>query len=142
MRMITYKPLVKTLKEKDITLEDLAEKCGVVESVLRNKINGGEYIPLSNIDVMCSKLDVPVEKVIQWEPGNNTDAVKASVNWDKVNVILNSKGMTLRKLSVQCRLNETYMAVARKRNVKLKMIVIKYIAKVLDCKPEDIIAED
>lgn len=70
--MITFKPLRRTLVEKDMTVSDLAKLMGIDVSTLGNFINGGitykgrTYdVSLSHVEKICKVLDCSVDKVIR-----------------------------------------------------------------------------
>lgn len=61
-----YKPLLKTLIDKDMSREDLRRKIGAAPSTF-TKIAKGEYVALSLLDRICTVLDCPIESVIEHE---------------------------------------------------------------------------
>ncbi|WP_242225358.1 helix-turn-helix transcriptional regulator [Bacillus cereus group sp. BfR-BA-01380] len=62
--MITYKPLLKLLIDRDIKKGDLVEKAKISWSTMA-KINKNEYISLEVIDRLCDILDVQPGDLIE-----------------------------------------------------------------------------
>lgn len=65
--MIDYKPLFKTMIDKQITKTQLAEKMGSSRSTI-SKFSKNEYVSLEVIDRICKLLDCRIEDVIQYIP--------------------------------------------------------------------------
>ena len=61
--MISYKPLLISLIEKDIPLTDLKDSIGVSSSTLA-KFRKNEYVSLRVIEDICLHYDLPIEKVV------------------------------------------------------------------------------
>lgn len=68
--MIDYKPLFKTMIDKQITKTQLAEKMGSSRSTI-SKFSKNEYVSLEVIDRICKLLDCRIEDVIQYIPDKN-----------------------------------------------------------------------
>lgn len=136
--MFSYKPLAETLKEKSISLKDVASEVNMSESILRSKMNNNEYITMKNLDQICNVLKVPVEKVIKWQKGEQNTSERFNVNWEFIGKKLEEKSMSLSELSIRCRLNKSTLFYAKKRNSQLMSDVIKSIAKILECNPDEI----
>ncbi|SHJ45989.1 helix-turn-helix domain-containing protein [Desulfofundulus thermosubterraneus] len=62
--MFTYKPLLKTLIDKDLKLQDLREKLRISGATLA-KISKGEYVSMETLDKICGFLDCEIQDVIQ-----------------------------------------------------------------------------
>lgn len=60
--MISYEPLFKTLKEKEMVISDLRDI--ILNSRTIAKINRGESINLSTVEKICVHLNVRIEEVI------------------------------------------------------------------------------
>ncbi|MBU8597323.1 helix-turn-helix domain-containing protein [Alkalihalobacillus clausii] len=60
--MISYKPLFKTLKERDMLLRDLYE---VIGHDTVTKFKKGHSMRLDTIEKVCIYLDVPIEDVVK-----------------------------------------------------------------------------
>ena len=60
----TYKPLFKTLIDKEMTKEQLRQTIATSSRTI-TKINKGDYIALEVLDRICTALDVPIEAVIE-----------------------------------------------------------------------------
>ncbi len=67
----SYKPLFKTLIDKDLSKEDLRRAIGAAPSTF-TRINKGESVSLDLLDRICTRLDVPIEAVIRHEKENRT----------------------------------------------------------------------
>jgi DNA-binding Xre family transcriptional regulator len=64
--MISFQPLLNTLKDRDMTISDL--RGVVLDSKTIAKFKKGASMRLDTIERICLYLDVPVEKVIKIEP--------------------------------------------------------------------------
>lgn len=137
--MFSYKPLADTLKEKAISLKDVASEVNISESILRSKMNNNEYISMKSLDKICNVLEVPVDKVIKWQKGVQNTSERFSVNWDFIDSKLKEQSISLSELSVRCRLNKSTLFYAKKRNSQLLTDVVKSIAKELKCNIKDIL---
>jgi DNA-binding Xre family transcriptional regulator len=66
IHMISYEPLRKTLKERNLNISDLRnDHGGFLSTSTVTKLSKDSDIKLSMIDKICSKLDVPIEKVVK-----------------------------------------------------------------------------
>lgn len=64
--MISYEPLRKTLKERNLNISDLRnDHGGFLSTSTVTKLSKDGDIKLSMIDKICSKLDIPIEKVVK-----------------------------------------------------------------------------
>lgn len=63
--MFTYKPLWKTLIDKDMTKTQLKELVGISPSTLAI-MGKDEYVAMSVLDRICKKLDCKIENVIEF----------------------------------------------------------------------------
>ncbi|MGN4434381.1 helix-turn-helix domain-containing protein [Bacillus cereus group sp. MYBK69-1] len=65
--MISYKPLLKLLIDKDIKKLDLKDKLGISSSTLA-KFSKNEYISLSVIDKLCAYFNCQPSDLIEYIP--------------------------------------------------------------------------
>lgn len=65
--MISYKPLFKTMIDKDITREGLREKIGVAPGTM-SKLYTGKRVALEVLERICLELKVPIQDVIEILP--------------------------------------------------------------------------
>jgi DNA-binding Xre family transcriptional regulator len=63
--MISYKPLLKTLLEKDMSKTQLRESVGFSTATLA-KISKNEYISMETLDNICKFLNCKVENVVEF----------------------------------------------------------------------------
>lgn len=66
--MITFNPLLKTLKEKGMTRIELAEAMEIGGRKLYDSINGKSSPSVKFIEDICKTLSVQIEDVIEWVP--------------------------------------------------------------------------
>lgn len=64
--MLNYNPLKKTLKEQGRVLSELREEIGLNPKT-QAIINRNEPVNLATIYKICNYLNVPIEKVIEFE---------------------------------------------------------------------------
>ena len=63
--MVSYKPLLRTLLERDMTKTQLRESIGFSTATLA-KISKNEYISMETLDNICKYLNCKVENVIEF----------------------------------------------------------------------------
>lgn len=59
-----YKPLFKTMIDKEVTREDL-KKDLQLSSATMAKLTKGEYVSMAVLDKLCSYLNCEIEDIIQ-----------------------------------------------------------------------------
>lgn len=62
--MFTYKPLWKTLIDKDMTKTQLREKVGFSMSTLAT-MGKDEYVAMSILDKICTELNCNIQDIIE-----------------------------------------------------------------------------
>lgn len=66
--MISYKPLLHTLLDRDIKKMELVKMVGMSSSTL-SKLNNDEYVALEVIERICMTLNCRIEEVIEIKKG-------------------------------------------------------------------------
>ena len=67
--MISYKPLFKTLKEKNITTYTLIYKYGISSATI-DRIKKGGGITTAKLNDLCNILDCKIEDIIEFKKDN------------------------------------------------------------------------
>lgn len=62
--MISYEPLLQTMREQGVTKNDL-RKAGILNPKSIAKFEKGESLKLSTINKICEYLRVPIERVVR-----------------------------------------------------------------------------
>lgn len=62
--MFSYKPLLKTMVEKEINKTQLAQMLGSSKATIA-KISKNEYVSMEILDKICALLDCKIEDVIE-----------------------------------------------------------------------------
>ena len=65
--MISYKPLLRLLLERDMTKTQLREAVGFSSATLA-KMSKGEYISLETVENICKYLNCKIEDVVEIQP--------------------------------------------------------------------------
>ena len=65
--MFSYKPLLHTLIEKNMTKSQLGQMLGCSKSTLA-KISKDEYVSMEILDKICTLLNCKIEYVIKHQP--------------------------------------------------------------------------
>ena len=65
--MFSYKPLLHTLIEKNMTKSQLGQMLGCSKSTLA-KISKDEYVSLEILDKICTLLNCKIEDVVRHQP--------------------------------------------------------------------------
>jgi len=68
---INYNGLYQLLKEKNISLSQLSDDCGI-SSATRAKFRKGEYVSLQTLESMCKYLNVSLNDIVTFESSNKT----------------------------------------------------------------------
>lgn len=63
--MFTYKPLLKTLIDRNMSLSDLANATGLSSAIIA-KVNKNENMTMGSLDKICSVLDCDIDEVIAY----------------------------------------------------------------------------
>jgi DNA-binding Xre family transcriptional regulator len=64
--MISYEPLRKTLKERNLNISDLRnDRGGFLSTSTVTKLNKDKNLEMTMIEKICLELDIPVEKVLK-----------------------------------------------------------------------------
>ncbi len=62
--MISYKPLLHTLVEKNMKKQDLIKAIGMSTATM-DKISKNQHVALSVLERICLALDCPIEEVVE-----------------------------------------------------------------------------
>lgn len=65
MYVPSFKPLKRTLVERDITMTELRERTGIAPNTF-TKINKNEWVALKIIAQICEELNCRIEDVIEF----------------------------------------------------------------------------
>ena len=73
--MISYKPLMKLLIDRDMKKSDLKTALKLHSSTI-SKLSKNEYISLKVLDEICNYLEVPIDQVIEVLPNQINHDIK------------------------------------------------------------------
>lgn len=135
--MILYTPLQKTLKDKELSVEQLIEMLNANQN-LKTQLNQGKYLPLKVIDEICDTLDVSVDQVILFRKGEQQGDIKVKVNWDNLLKYAKEKSLGLTNISTLIHLDRTYLSHAKTRNTNVPLGVLKRISILLKCNLDEL----
>lgn len=65
MLVLSYEPLWKAMKERQMVKEELRRQ-GIVNNSTFNRIINGEPVSITVLMQICDALDIPVERVIEF----------------------------------------------------------------------------
>lgn len=121
--MISYIPLVRTLRSKGLDVKALADLLGIQSGPLKSNLNKGVYLSLGTIDRICRVLGCEVGDVIKYEKGEQIvqkPEYYCSVNWDalekRLPVGLSEAGIK------EGRSREYYAAMKRRGRMKKSVL--------------------
>ena len=130
--MITYRPLIDTLREKGKTLDDVMN--GIGNYRLRERLNAGQGLTFSLLDKMCRYLECEVQDIICFE---NTDVKKNvkwirgyEVDWAVVYDLLHSRKSNFHRASLAVGMKGSYFGNVSRNRIASKGVVNK-LKKVL-----------
>ncbi len=119
--MISYQPLVETLKKKGIGIFKLQEM--IKYNKLRVILNTGRYMDGKTLDKICSVLECKVEDVCEYKKGPQVITEKPiyemyDLDVNKIRVLCINKEMPVTKISEEMGFSKGYLnAVMNKRRV-------------------------
>lgn len=139
--MITYKPLVETLKKRNKTIFQLQEE--LQNPRLRQTLNSNRYVNTQTIDKICQLLHCKVNDVIAYEPGEQD--IKdiqyknyVTVNWTKLQLRCEELRTSFSKMSIRMDHSKSYLSsMSRKPHIGLN--IAKEIATHFNYQLEDIL---
>lgn len=122
--MISYKPLVETLKKKKMSIYELQIK--LANPRLRQTLNSGRYITLETVDRICQELHCKVTDVVIYEEGpqirkeiQNKEYVV--INWKKLKALCVEKRTTFNKMSIRMDKSNGYLSsISRNPHIGLQ----------------------
>ena len=86
---------------------------------------------------------------LQCQPGDVFELIEnsgikanAKLNWYYISEKMKEKGISFNELAKYCRMNRDTLHKAKKRNTKVKYIIIEFIASKLECDITDILLEE
>lgn len=127
--MISYEPLVKTMKERGIGIKELTEKLGRRDGGLKYALNSGEYVSCKTIDKICEVLKCRIEEVIEYREGKQEiEKVElyVYVNWEKIRVFLEKRGLDFYSASIDMGKSRSWLENKRRRG-KIKRSDLKLV---------------
>lgn len=139
--MISYGPLLKTLNEKHMTFDSFNKKINGGQK-FKFTLNTNRYISIQMLDKICSLLEVSVDKVVEWKPGEQPVEQKCQIDWPKFISLIRNKRYTLTSFSIKCHLDPSYISHAKRRNAKLTEKTVDEFCKYLHCDKEDILVKE
>lgn len=121
--MISYRPLVKTLRERGLDIKGLAERLGIQSGGLKGNLNKGAYLSLKMIDRICRVLKCKVGEVIEYEEGEQAvekPEYYCKVNWEVLEKMI---GCGLGEAGVKAgHSREYYKAMKRRGRMKKNIL--------------------
>lgn len=115
--MISYEPLYKTLKEKDITLAKLSSMIGCETNSVGVSIRNGNLstVVLSKV---CQVLKCSISDVIEWTDNSDNTSKELSfrirIDWNHLNESVRKSGYTLKSIAEKLGLNNTTLNNAKR----------------------------
>lgn len=140
--MITYKPLIKLLKDRGVSIYKLQEV--IKNQHLRVTLNNGKYITLETLDTLCRILNCNVQDIIQYENGERVikdipAKVYVQVDWPKIKELCESKRTSLEWMSLRMKKSKTYLRTLSYRP-HVSTTIAKNIANVFSVQLEEILS--
>lgn len=123
--MISYRPLVETLRKKKKTIYDLQEE--LHNPRLRQTLNTGRYITLETVDHICQFLNCKVNDVVVFEPG--TQVIKdinkkeyVELDWAKLKLRCVDLRTNFMKMSLRMQKSSSYLSsMSRKPHISIEI---------------------
>ena len=142
--MISFEPLKKQLKERQISLSEFERQFGIAQTTL-SQILLGKILPrVDVIESICNCLSCDINDVIIWVDGEykkNKDKIEfVDVNWEKLCNIISTNKTSLGKLSQSLGRSYAFLSNAKQRKSKVRQEELTAICKILNCSKEDLIS--
>lgn len=129
--MISYMPLVVTLKKKKMDITELQRALGKKDDFLKRTLNEKRYVSLKTIDEICNVLQCKVSDVIEWQAGEQV-VIKVEkhvkVDWNNLIFNLGSYGATLQSESIRLGHSPGWLSNIKSRSL-LSKATLKAICK-------------
>lgn len=136
--MISFEPLLRTLRKKSLTMNDLEKMCGKKSNTLNKSISNGRHISTDTLELICNTLKCDINDVISYDDIAITSKHQ-SVDWDKLSDIINESGTAWKKISESLGRAGNYLTQTKSRNGNLSQLDIKEICSLLNCNREDFV---
>lgn len=130
--MISYTPLVTTLKRKRMNIGNLQELLGKKNDYLKTVLNQRKYIDMRTLDKICTVLNCKVSDVIEWKEGEQIPVKverNANVDWDKLKNALLLHQLSLADASVFMGKSSSWIPNMKTRNSMKKSTLREICAK-------------
>ena len=127
--MISYTPLISTLKKKKMDITKLQEMLGKNDDFLRRTLNEKRYISMKTLDDICKVLQCGVSDVVKYEEGEQSPMrieKHVDVDWDSLISDLNLHGVSLTDESIRLGHSRGWLTNIRARG-RLQKSVLKDI---------------
>ncbi len=135
--MISYRPLALTLKEKSMTVTDLANLIKVDTTHFKDFLNRFGYMRLGQLGKICRVLQCDVDGVIEWvERGQPTKKAKTKkllkVNWNVIKKVIKERECSYSELSKEIGLSATAVSQAARTESLMRTDNLKRLCSVLE----------
>lgn len=135
--MISYKPLERLLREKGISLAELAKILGIEPSTIY--INLSRKSSTEFIEKICKALNCDIQDVIEYSE-EEVSLDRIQVDWDELDIKIKESGYNLVSLAEKLGLGRRFLQNNKQLKRKMKLTICEDICKVLNCSLEDIIS--
>lgn len=141
--MISFEPLKKQLKERQLSLSEFERQFGIAQTTL-SQIFLGKILPrVDVIESICNCLSCDINDVIIWEDGEykkNKDKIEfVDINWEKLCDIISTNKTSLGKVSQSLGRSYAFLSNAKQRKSKVRQEELIAICNLLNCSKEDLI---
>lgn len=130
--MISYDPLVKTLKKKKIDVIELQRMLGKKDDFLRHSLNTRHYISMQTLDKICAALNCQPSDVIEYRAGDQI--IKKidkhiNVDWEILESTFAFKQLTLIEVAVEMGRSKSWLLNMKRRNSMKKKDLVEICNK-------------
>lgn len=135
--MISFEPLEKYLKNREITYQQLAGILGITRGALYSYITK-EGTRVEAVERICKTLCCDIVDVIEYK--EEVQEKYVVINWGKFLKMCETKEITKTALTRELKLSKNFFSTAIQRNSKLKSSLLEDICNLLNCSKEDLIS--
>lgn len=137
--MISYEPLKKTLKERNMNGVELEALIG--KSFYYNITTGRYNLSTDFLALVCDALKCNVEDVCCYTSEKPKLITKHHIDWEYMRQCAAEKGITFYGISKQIKNDGKYLAKKFSQNSKMDSDELQSVADILGHKPEEFIVD-
>lgn len=137
--MISYEPLRKLMKEKGVTVKDLAE----VNIFIGETLSGRKSMLTDKLDKLCKYFNCNVSDLVSYkrEDKDCEKKVKLKIDWQLLKEELARNSKTFYTVAMKLNGKPGYFSSKAKKDLLITLDDLLFIAKEINCNPEEFLID-